>query len=84
MTGLLQRTVERLRGARGPEFSYPQPVVIFGTGGSGTRALQILTDHSGYYMGANFNRAVGQLREYLAGSHLAPNVLRFHRPPPAT
>jgi hypothetical protein len=57
MTGLLQRTVERLRGARGPEFSYPQPVVIFGTGGSGTRALQILTDHSGYYMGANFNRA---------------------------
>jgi hypothetical protein len=32
-------------------------VVIFGTGGSGTRVLQVLTDHSGYYLGANLNRA---------------------------
>jgi sulfotransferase family protein len=32
-------------------------VVIFGTGGSGTRVLQVLTDHSGYYLGTNLNRA---------------------------
>jgi hypothetical protein len=57
VTGLLQRTVERLRGGRGPDLPYPPPVVIFGTGGSGTRALQILTDQSGYYLGANLNRA---------------------------
>jgi hypothetical protein len=58
LTGLLQRTVERLRGGpEAPEFSYPQPVVIFGTGGSGTRVLQVLTDHSGYYLGTNLNRA---------------------------
>jgi len=58
VTGLLQRTVDRLRGGReAPELPYPQPVVIFGTGGSGTRVLQILTDHSGYYLGTNLNRA---------------------------
>ena len=58
MTGLLQRTVSRLRGGRGtPDLQYPQPVVIFGTGGSGTRVLQVLTDHSGYYLGTNLNRA---------------------------
>jgi hypothetical protein len=58
LTGLLQRTVERLRGGReATGFSYPQPVVIFGTGGSGTRVLQVLTDHSGYYLGTNLNRA---------------------------
>lgn len=58
MTGLLQRTVDRLRGGRGaPDLPYPQPVVIFGTGGSGTRVLQVLTDHSGYYLGTNLNRA---------------------------
>jgi len=57
VTGLLQRTVERLRGAQVPELPYPQPVVIFGTGGSGTRALQMLTDDSGYYLGTNLNRA---------------------------
>lgn len=57
MTGLLQRTVERIRGRGTPELPYPQPVVIFGTGGSGTRVLQVLTDHSGYYLGTNLNRA---------------------------
>jgi hypothetical protein len=53
VTGLLQR----LRGARAPDLPYPRPVVIFGTGGSGTRVVQILTDQSGYYLGANLNRA---------------------------
>jgi hypothetical protein len=58
LTGLLQRTVERLRGGGGgPDLSYPQPVVIFGTGGSGTRILQVLTDQSGYFLGTNLNRA---------------------------
>ncbi len=58
MTRVLQRTVGRLRGGRpGPGFSYPQPVVIFGTGGSGTRVLQVLTDHSGYYLGTRLNAA---------------------------
>jgi hypothetical protein len=58
VTGLLQRTVERLRGGREDvEVRYPEPVVIFGTGGSGTRVLQILTDQSGYYLGANLNGA---------------------------
>ena len=58
LTGLLQRTVDRLRGGRdAPSLPYPQPVVIFGTGGSGTRVLKILTDESGYYLGTNLNRA---------------------------
>jgi len=58
LTGLLQRTVGRLRGTSwATDLPYPQPVVIFGTGGSGTRVLQVLTDHSGYYLGANLNRA---------------------------
>jgi hypothetical protein len=58
LTGLLQRTVDRLRGTRwATALPYPQPVVIFGTGGSGTRVLQVLTDHSGYYLGTNLNRA---------------------------
>jgi hypothetical protein len=58
LTGLLQRTVDRLRGGREePDLPYPEPVVIFGTGGSGTRVLQVLTDHSGYYLGTNLNRA---------------------------
>ena len=58
LTGLVQRTVDRLRGGRGtPDLAYPQPAVIFGTGGSGTRVLQVLTDHSGYYLGTNLNRA---------------------------
>jgi Sulfotransferase family len=58
LTGLLQRTVGRLRGTRwATDLPYPQPVVIFGTGGSGTRVLQVLTDHSGYYLGTNLNRA---------------------------
>jgi len=32
-------------------------VVVFGTGGSGTRALQLLLDCAGYFMGTNVNRA---------------------------
>ena len=31
-------------------------MVIFGTGGSGTRALQVVTDRAGYFMGTNLNR----------------------------
>src|SRR5215208_3401342 len=58
LTGLLQRTVDRLRGGReATSLPYPQPVVIFGTGGSGTRVLHVLTDESGYYLGTNLNRA---------------------------
>ena len=37
--------------------SHPPPVVVFGTGGSGTRALQLLLDCAGYFMGTNVNRA---------------------------
>jgi len=58
LTGLLQRTVDRLRGRReAVSLPYPQPVVIFGTGGSGTRVLKVLTDESGYFLGTNLNRA---------------------------
>jgi hypothetical protein len=32
------------------------PVVVFGTGGSGTRAVQLLLDRAGYFMGTNVNR----------------------------
>jgi hypothetical protein len=35
---------------------YAPPVVVFGTGGSGTRALQRLLDTAGYFMGTNVNR----------------------------
>jgi len=35
---------------------YKPPVVVFGTGGSGTRALQRLLDTAGYFMGTNVNR----------------------------
>jgi hypothetical protein len=35
---------------------YTPPVVVFGTGGSGTRALQRLLDTAGYFMGTNVNR----------------------------
>lgn len=34
----------------------PPPVVVFGTGGSGTRGLQRLLDAAGYFMGTNVNR----------------------------
>jgi hypothetical protein len=37
--------------------SHSPPVVVFGTGGSGTRALQLLLDSAGYFMGTNVNRA---------------------------
>jgi hypothetical protein len=57
VSGLLQRTVERLRGERPtPTLPYPDPIVIFGTGGSGTRVLQVLTDRSGFFMGTNLNK----------------------------
>jgi Sulfotransferase family len=35
---------------------YAPPVVVFGTGGSGTRGLQRLLDTAGYFMGTNVNR----------------------------
>jgi hypothetical protein len=59
MNGLLQRTVERLRfgASRAPISAYPAPVAVFGTGGSGTRALQLLLDSAGYFMGTNVNGA---------------------------
>jgi hypothetical protein len=52
---LLQRTLERLRPPEGAASAEQAPVVIFGTGGSGTRVLQILADRAGYFMGANLN-----------------------------
>ena len=55
MKALLQRTVERLRPAEGAASAELAPVVIFGTGGSGTRVLQLLADRAGYFMGANLN-----------------------------
>ena len=56
MTGLLQRTVGRLRGEGSiTPLPYRPPAVIFGTGGSGTRVLQVLTDRSGFFMGTNLN-----------------------------
>jgi hypothetical protein len=56
VTGLLQRTVERIRGERPiTPLPYRPPVVIFGTGGSGTRVLQVLTDRSGFFMGTHLN-----------------------------
>jgi hypothetical protein len=57
LNGLLQRTVERIRGITTSDLPYPQPVVIFGTGGSGTRVLQVLTNDSGYYLGTRLNTA---------------------------
>jgi hypothetical protein len=56
VTGLLQRTVGRIRGERPiTPLPYRPPAVIFGTGGSGTRVLQVLTDRSGFFMGTNLN-----------------------------
>jgi hypothetical protein len=48
----LQRTLESRREATSAERT---PVVIFGTGGSGTRVLQVLADRAGYFMGSNLN-----------------------------
>jgi hypothetical protein len=39
-----------------PRIPHPPPVVVFGTGGSGTRALQQLLDAAGYFTGTNVNR----------------------------
>ena len=57
MSGVLQRTVKRLRGGATVAIPspHPDPVVIFGTGGSGTRVLQVLVDRAGYFMGTNLN-----------------------------
>ena len=52
MKARLQRTLETRRPATGAERT---PVVIFGTGGSGTRVLQVLADRAGYFMGSNLN-----------------------------
>jgi hypothetical protein len=47
--------VERLRPAGRAASAEQTPVVIFGSGGSGTRTLQLLADRAGYFMGANLN-----------------------------
>jgi Sulfotransferase family len=58
MSAFLQRAAGRLRAAPGRNAAGARgaPVVIFGTGGSGTRALQVLTDRAGHFMGTNLNR----------------------------
>ncbi len=83
MKTLLQRTVERLRPGATAEQA---PIVIFGTGGSGTRVLQLLADRAGYFMGANLNAPgdsldVGQfmqrwLNRYLTRSNWIDEVCR--------
>jgi hypothetical protein len=45
-----------LRGVKPHRSKHAPPVVVFGTGGSGTRALQRLLDTAGYFMGTNVNR----------------------------
>jgi len=52
---LLERAATRVRAARAPRSE--SPAVVMGTGGSGTRAVQLLVDNSGYFMGTNLNRA---------------------------
>jgi hypothetical protein len=84
---LLQRTVERLRPAASADQA---PVVIFGTGGSGTRVLQLLADRAGYFMGANLNAPgdsleVGQfmqrwLNRYLTKSNWIEEMCRESGP----
>ena len=68
MSAFLQRAMGRLRPkkrktnssraapARRAASARDAPVVIFGTGGSGTRAIQVLADRAGYFMGTNLNR----------------------------
>jgi hypothetical protein len=84
---LLQRTVERLRPVASAEQA---PIVIFGTGGSGTRVLQLLADRAGYFMGANLNAPgdsleVGQfmqrwLNRYLTKSNWIEEMWRESGP----
>ena len=51
VAGRLRATSARLRGS-----ARETPVVIFGTGGSGTRVLATLAREAGYFMGTNLNR----------------------------
>jgi hypothetical protein len=51
VAGWLRATSSKLRGSAGEA-----PVVIFGTGGSGTRVLASLTREARYFMGTNLNR----------------------------
>jgi sulfotransferase family protein len=54
----VHRIVDRLRvtSARGKGATGVTPVVILGTGGSGTRVLATLACEAGYFMGTNLNR----------------------------
>jgi sulfotransferase family protein len=51
IAGRLRATSARVRGS-----ALETPVVIFGTGGSGTRVLASLAREAGYFMGTNLNR----------------------------
>jgi Sulfotransferase family len=55
MGALLERAATRVRTVRSPRSE--SPAVVMGTGGSGTRAVQLLVDNSGYFMGTNLNAA---------------------------
>ena len=84
ISGLLDRF--RGRDIADDRPSYPDPVVIFGTGGSGTRVLQLLVHQAGYFMGTNLNAPgdsldIGQfirrwLRRYLRRSEWIQEVWR--------
>jgi hypothetical protein len=53
----LRGVVERRLGpGSGAGAARETPIVILGTGGSGTRALAILAGEAGYFMGTNLNR----------------------------
>ena len=74
----LRRAAKVMHLGPRPITAYPPPVIVFGTGGSGTRALQLLLNSAGYFMGTNVNRAGDALdlgwfmlrwaNRYLAGS----------------
>jgi hypothetical protein len=91
MSAFLKRATGRRRAApAGSAVSAREaPVVIFGTGGSGTRALQVLADRAGYFMGTNLNRPgdsldIGQfmrrwLNRYLVESNWVERMWRGSR-----
>jgi Sulfotransferase family len=76
---LLERAATRMRVGRARNSE--SPVVVMGTGGSGTRAAQLLVDNSGYFMGTNLNRAgdaleIGRFLRRWTNSYLESGWIR--------